>query len=253
MSSSSIELAREANDKRTGAIATVVFHALLLLLFLFIGLKHPVPLPRETAIELSFEDAGGLAGGAVMDLPEPSLPPPAPAEPAPADHEEVATEETSEIAVPKPAKPATPKPTPPPAEPKPRRPDPNALFTPSATPSSASSTAQPGGGPPATIPGDGGSGTFKGKAFEGRLAGRGLLRGPHIAEKPTEAGKVALDIFVDRSGKVTHVAMNLDRSTTTSQVLFNLAKNAALKCTFTPKPDGPAEQKGDMTFIFILE
>ncbi|MBK8583833.1 MAG: hypothetical protein IPL86_19090 [Flavobacteriales bacterium] len=85
------------------------------------------------------------------------------------------------------------------------------------------------------------------------MAGRGLMRGPNISEKPTEGGKVALDIFVDRTGKVTHVAFNLDRSTTTSQVLFNLAKKAALQCTFSPKPDGPAEQKGDMTFIFILE
>lgn len=249
---SSITLKQEANDKRTGVIITIVFHILLLILFLFIGLTQPDPLPKDEAIELSFEDAGGLTGGTTTAQPTTSQPPPTAAEPTPAN-EEVATDVESEVAIPKPVKPTPPKPKPEPAKPQPRKPDPNSLFAPSSTPSNSSAPAQSGGGPPSNTPGDGGSGTFKGKAFEGRLAGRGLVRGPNISEKPTEAGKVALDIFVDRSGKVTHVAMNLDRSTTTSQVLFNLAKKAAMQCTFSPKPDGPAEQKGDMTFIFILE
>jgi len=247
---SSLSLKQEANDKRVSVIFTVVFHILLLVLFLYIGLKQPDPLPQEEGIELSFEDAGGLSGGATTAQPATSQPPPTPAEPAPTTSEEVATDEASEVAVPKPVKP---KPKPEPAKPQPRKPDPHSLFAPSSTPSNASTAAQSGGGLPSNTPGDGGSGTFKGKAFEGRLAGRGLVRGPNISEKPEEGGKVALDIFVDRSGKVTHVAFNLDRSTTTSQTLFNLAKKAALQCTFSPKPDGPAEQKGDMTFIFILE
>ena len=247
---SSLTIQQEANDKRGGVIFTVVFHILLLVLFLYIGLQQPDPLPQEEGIELAFEDAGGLTGGATVAQPATSQPPPTPAEPTPTTSEEVATDEASEVAVPKPVKP---KPKPEPAKPQPRKPDPNSLFSPSSTPNSSSSSAQNGGGPPSTTPGDGGSGNFKGKAFEGRLAGRGLMRGPNLSEKPTEAGKVALDIFVDRTGHVTHAAFNIDGSTTTSQTLINLAKKAALQCTFSPKPDGPAEQKGDMTFIFILE
>jgi len=248
---SSISIQQQQNDRRTGIISTVVLHVLLVLLFLFFGLSQPNPLPEEMGIELAFEDAGGLTGGSPDPTPgspqETATPVTAPETP-----EEVATDDNSEVEVTKPVKP-TPKPTPKPAEPKPPKPNPNALFNPSTNPSTNPKTGPPGGGPPGEKPGEGGVGNFHGKGFEGKLAGRGLMRGPSISEKPTEGGKVALDIFVDRTGKVTRVAFNLDRSTTTSQVLFNLAKKAALQCTFSAKPDGAAEQKGEMTFVFILE
>ncbi|MBK9420798.1 MAG: hypothetical protein IPN44_07075 [Flavobacteriales bacterium] len=247
---STLAVDQEQHDRRTGVIFTIVFHILLLILFLYIGLQQPDPLPQEEGIELAFEDAGGLTGGGSPAQAQTTPPPPVEAV-TPETPEPVATQEESDVAVPKPT---TPKPKPQPKPPEPRKPDPRALFNPTtggAPGNSPSTTA--GNGPPSSTPGDGGSGSFKGKAFEGRLAGRGLMRGPNITEKPSEGGKVALDIFVDRTGKVTHVGFNLDRSTTTSQVLFNLAKKAALQCTFSPKPDGPAEQKGDMTFIFILE
>jgi hypothetical protein len=244
---STISIQQQQNDRRTGIISTVVLHVLLVLLFLFFGLSQPNPLPEEMGIELAFEDAGGLTGGSPDPTPgspqETATPVTAPETP-----EEVATDDNSEVEVTKPV-----KPTPKPAEPKPPKPNPNALFNPSTNPSTNPTTGPPGGGPPGEKPGEGGVGNFHGKGFEGKLAGRGLMRGPSISEKPTEGGKVALDIFVDRTGKVTRVAFNLDRSTTTSQVLFNLAKKAALQCTFSAKPDGAAEQKGEMTFVFILE
>jgi hypothetical protein len=49
------------------------------------------------------------------------------------------------------------------------------------------------------------------------------------------------------------VSQNLDKSTTTSQALFNIAKKAALQCTFTAKPDAPNEQVGLMVFVFQLQ
>ena len=247
----SVVIHQQENDRRTGVIVTVLLHVVMFLLFLFFGLSQPNPLPEEQGIELVFEDAGGLTGG------DPDPNPGSPQESAnpvtaPAQPEDVATDEASEVEMPKPVKPQ-PKPNPKPAEPKPPKANPNALFNPSTNPSTNPTTGPPGGGAPGTQPGEGGMGSFHGKGFEGKLAGRGLMRGPSISEKPTEGGKVALDIFVDRTGKVTRVALNLDRSTTTSQVLFNLAKKAALQCTFSAKPDGAAEQKGEMAFVFILE
>lgn len=249
---SSITVQQQQNDRRTGAVATIVLHIIMVLLFLFFGLQQPDPLPEEEMVELVFEDAGGLSGGDPDPNPgnpqESATPVTAPAEP-----EEVATEDDGPVEVPKPVKPQ-PKPTPKPETPKPPKPNPNALFTPSTSPSTTPSDGPPGGNDkPGDKPGGGGIGSFSGKGFNGRLEGRGFMKGPSISEKPTEGGKVALDIFVDRSGKVTRVTFNLDRSTTTSQVLFNLAKKAALQCTFSAKPDGPAEQKGEMTFVFILE
>ena len=248
---STISIQQQQSDRRTGIITTLVLHVLMVLLFLFFGLSQPNPIPPEVGIELAFEDAGGLTGGDPDPNPgspqESATPVTAPAQP-----EDVVTDEASEVEVPKPVKP-TPKPTPKPETPKPPKPNPNALFNPSTNPSSAPTNGPPGGNDtPGEKPG-GGIGSFSGKGFNGRLDGRGFMRGPSISEKPSEGGKVALDIFVDRSGKVTRVAFNLDRSTTTSQVLFNLARKAALQCTFTADPNGQAEQKGEMTFVFILE
>jgi len=248
---STIVIEQREKDKRISAILTIVFHALLVILFLYFGLHQPNPLPEEQGIELAFEDAGGLSGG------DPDPNPGSPQESAtpvtsPSQPEDVATDDASEVEMPKPVKPQ-PKP-PKPETPKPPKPNPNALFNPSTNPTTTPTTGPPGGNKePGTDPGGGGIGDFSGKGFNGRLSGRGFMKGPSITEKPNEGGKVALDIFVDRNGKVTRVAFNLDRSTTTSQVLFNLAKKAALQCTFTAKPDGPAEQKGEMTFVFILE
>ncbi|MBL7980497.1 MAG: hypothetical protein JNL52_01675 [Flavobacteriales bacterium] len=248
---STIVIEQREKDKRISAILTILFHALLVILFLYFGLQQPNPLPEEQGIELSFEDAGGLTGGNPDPNPgspqESATPVTAPSQP-----EDVATDDASEVEMPKPVKPQ-PKP-PKPETPKPPKPNPNALFNPSTNPSTNPTTGPPGGNKePGTQPGGGGIGDFSGKGFNGRLVGRGFMKGPSITEKPNEGGKVALDIFVDRNGKVTRVAFNLDRSTTTSQVLFNLAKKAALQCTFSAKPDGPAEQKGEMTFVFILE
>ncbi len=253
----SIGIQQAEQDKRVSLIATVVFHALLLLLFLFIGLKQPNPLPKEEAIELSFEDAGGPSGGnSAPEQAAAATPPPVeevePETPEPA----VTQEEESPVALPKADKPK-PKPKPQPKPPPERKPDTRSLFAPSNSKNESSSTFTPGGGS-GTSEGTGGgtgggTGSFSGKGFQGKLSGRGLMRGPSITEKPNEGGRVSLDIFVDRTGRVTHVNLNLDRSTTTSQVLYNLARKAALQCTFSAKPDGPAEQKGEMTFIFELQ
>jgi hypothetical protein len=237
-------------DKRTGAIVTIVLHALVLILFMLFGLTQPNPLPEDEGIELSFEEAGGLTGGA--EIPDPGTPPPSAATTtAPVTPEDVATEEESPVELPKPVTPA-PKPNPKPAEVQPPKPNPNALFNPSSNPSE-NQTGPPGGGPTGDRPGDGGAGSFHGTGFEGKLGGRGLSVGPRFTDKPQEEGRVALNIFVDRQGNVVRVTQNLDKSTTTSQVLFNMAKKAAMQCKFSVKADAAAEQKGEMIFTFVLE
>ncbi len=251
MSTIAIQHDEQERDRRTGMIVTVVFHAIAILLFLFFGLTQPNPLPEEEMVELVFESAGGLSGG------DPSPTPGAPQEsavptPANSQPEEVATEDDSPVETPKPVKP-NPKPKPAPETPKPPKPNPNSLFAPSNNPSDNSHTNPGGNNTPGDKPGGGGTGDFKGKGFEGRLEGRGFMRGPSITDKPNEGGKVALNIWVDREGKVTRVTQNLDKSTTTSTVLFNIAKKGALQCVFSARADGPAEQMGLLVFIFELE
>ncbi|MFN3874574.1 MAG: hypothetical protein ACK4L7_01515 [Flavobacteriales bacterium] len=251
MSTIAIQQQEQERDRRMGIIGAIAFHALLALLFLFVGLQQPNPLPEEQGVEIAFESAGGLTGG--DPLPNPGAPQetavPTPSTSVP---EEVATEEESPVEAPKPVTPK-PRPKPAPETPKPPKPNPNALFTPSSNPNPSPDGSPGGSGNPGSQPGGGGSGDFRGKGFEGRLEGRGLMRGPSISDKPSEGGKVALNIWVDREGKVTRVAQNLDKSTTTSQVLFNIARKGAMQCVFSPRADGPAEQMGLLIFIFELE
>jgi hypothetical protein len=249
---STIVIEQREKDKRISAILTIVFHILLVLLFLYFGLHQPNPLPEEQGIELAFEDAGGLSGG------DPDPNPGSPQESAtpvtsPSQPEDVATDEASEVEMPKPVKP---QPNPPkPETPKPPKPNPNALFNPSTNPTMNPSTGPPGGNnAPGTQPGGGGIGDFSGKGFNGRLEGRGLAGGPSFRKDHTEACTVAVNIIVDRNGKVIEAHSTLSKPTTTvSTGMHNLAERYAKEITFTAKPDAPARQQGQVVFTFTLE
>lgn len=264
---------QDNKSKRIAMAISLVFHGLLLLFFLLWKIITPIP---------PFPEPGGGGGELGIELgPDLGESSPAPSvQPTPPQQEQeetLLTEDDEENPVlPEPAKPdKTPKPKPKPEAAKPVKPappvvqppkaNPNALFTPGGTGKGGSgttggSTTGSGGtgggdGGPGSGGGSGGgtgggTGAFQGKGFQGHLGGRGLVRGPSIAEKPDVEGRIALDIYVDRTGKVTHVAWNPDRSTSSNTTLRSLATKAALQCTFSPKPDGPAEQKGEMVFIF---
>lgn len=248
---SAISIDQQKNDKRTSAIVTIVFHVLLILLFLFVGLQQPNPLPKDETIELVMEDMGGGGGSIAADTPGNPQPTPS-AAPAPVEPDEVATEDESPVVVPKPVKPK-PKPNPKPAEPKPPKPNPNALFTPSAT-APTTQTGPPGGGPPGPTPGAGGIGSFHGSGFEGRLDGRGLARTPNFGNDNTESGKVAVDIRVDPTGKVIYAKGRIGSpTTTTSSQLHALAVAYAKQFNFSATPGASNDQAGFIVFDFRLQ
>lgn len=250
---------------------SVLFHLLILALLFLLKIVTPIPPYPEgggEGMEMGIADLGfsdeGMGNTEIM---EESAPAPSEAAAAPEETtEELISEEDGEAinTPPKTEKPKTDKPVVKPPTNKPPKiseptVNPNALFKPSNNPGSGTAQNGSGGdgntGKPGNVgvPGGDPAGSGRGGWGDWRLSGRGLGKGPSITEKPSEGGTVALNIWVDRTGKVTRVTQNLDKSTTTSQVLFNLAKKAALQCTFTPKPDAAAEQKGEMTFVFILE
>jgi len=84
------------------------------------------------------------------------------------------------------------------------------------------------------------------------LEGRGvqLLREPEY--KLQEAGKVVVEVSVDRSGKVIQANPGAKGSTTLNADLLRVAKEAALKSRFEQKTDAPAVQKGTITYNFVL-
>ncbi|MEI6507250.1 MAG: hypothetical protein WCO54_02130 [Bacteroidota bacterium] len=82
------------------------------------------------------------------------------------------------------------------------------------------------------------------------LHGRSLQRRPDVNDNSRETGKVIVSIVVDRNGKVIKATPGQKGTTTLSPVLLEKAKLGAMEARFSPKPDGPEEQYGTMTFIF---
>jgi len=103
--------------------------------------------------------------------------------------------------------------------------------------------------------GDGfdGPGGPGGKGMSYSLAGRKLFQAPKITDNSQETGKVVVDITVDKYGNVTNANPGGRGSTTSSANLYRKAKEAALKAKFNPSPEGVEEQRGTITFVFIVQ
>lgn len=82
-------------------------------------------------------------------------------------------------------------------------------------------------------------------------------RNPESLPKPEYnyqiEGKVVVEITVDKYGNVTDAVPGAKGSTTLDANLLAAAKKAALKAKFDKKPDAPAYQKGTITYFFRLQ
>jgi len=85
------------------------------------------------------------------------------------------------------------------------------------------------------------------------LQGRGFQLLPKPKYDYHGEGIVVVEVSVDRSGKVTQATPGAKGSTTLDVYLLTVAKEAALKATFEPKPGAPLIQKGTITYNFILK
>ena len=84
------------------------------------------------------------------------------------------------------------------------------------------------------------------------LGGRGKVSFKKPENPTQEDGKVVVDIVVDRNGKVLKAKAGARGSTTTNPILQKKAEEAAYKAKFKKDTNAPFEQKGTMTFVFIL-
>ena len=91
-----------------------------------------------------------------------------------------------------------------------------------------------------------------GDGIRHNLRGRSIASKPSIRDDSQDEGKVVVDIRVNQNGKVIAAEPGARGSTTTSKILYKKAKEAALNTRFNASPDAPQEQRGQMTFIFIL-
>ncbi len=268
---------QEQQTKLIGYIATGSFHVLLLVLLWFSMLKEHDPPLDAGGMELSMA-LGEMDMGGPSDIPV-AEPEPVEAVPEPVveeqqtlsqDVEEVQVAAKKTVETPKKVDVKKPveKPIEKPIE-KPRTADQRAMFK-----KSTSATAQGGSGD-GSIPGnegnpdgveggskDGngignglggtgnGTGTGNGDGVGFDLKGRSLARKPDVTDNSRETGKVIVNITVDRTGKVTKAEVGAKGTTTLAPALLEKAKRGALDTRFSPKPDGPEEQFGTMTFIF---
>lgn len=243
-------------DKRTGVIGTILFHILVLLLFLFFGLETPVPIPedRGTTIEFGWTDTGSGDSETKVQTPVQAPTPQPTTTPAPTPVtetvEEAVTQEESPVSAPTETQPA-PQPVP---DPEPTISDDlsqalqNIWNTPAGGGSSGSTEGPGNQGSPDGGPG---KGVLGGGQGEWELAGRGLVSGFAIKDTKEE-GTIVLDITVDRQGNVLTARWNKE-SSTTSHYLTNKAVNAALKYKFSPNSQAAVEQRGKIRFIFELK
>ncbi|MDD5569729.1 MAG: hypothetical protein PHD97_01080 [Bacteroidales bacterium] len=118
-----------------------------------------------------------------------------------------------------------------------------------------------GGGGDGTGPGKGGGkgpgegsgvGPGKGPGVSYKLEGRTKKIMPEPKYDIQEAGVVVVNIVVNREGKVIRATAGGKNTTTTNATLWKSAVEAAFKTMFSSKPDAPEEQKGSITYHFIL-
>lgn len=264
----------EKSRRKKALVGTVVFHVVLLVLFMFTGLSQPDPLPEEIGVEISLANFGDSFTGQGEEEPEtvaPKTAASAPVQPVVSEtpvksadpQDEVATESDSDLSVKEKSEEKKKTESPVKEEVKKEEPTPKPTVNTKALYPGKKATTEntQTGGSQGDKGGEGNVGSAEGKK-EGKgvlgggqgsweLSGRSLLEGARI-DDTDEEGTVVLNIWVDRYGKVLRTTPNLSLSTTTSQKLFDKAQAAAMKTRYSQKGDAAAEQKGLMTFRFIL-
>ena len=68
-----------------------------------------------------------------------------------------------------------------------------------------------------------------------------------------EEGIVMVTIIVDRNGDVVRATPGTRGTTTSDKNLWSKAKKAAMTAKFSSNLYSPEEQRGSITFIFVLE
>lgn len=263
-------------EKREGLIGTILFHLILVVFFLFYGLTHMVPYP-EQGLTVNFGDsATGMGDVEPIETgaqPEPQPDPveevvPTPVETTPeVVEQDVVTQDNVEtIETPKPK-----EPTPEEIEAKKaaeaeakRKKEQEDFKRKMAQTTNKFANAQKAGGSEGDDDTPGGNkgqlDGAEGKSYTGGGSGNGnyslgdreALTKPKPLYDCQEEGKVVVDIKVDRNGKVVYASVGKG-TTNTAECLTAKAIQAAYKTQWQAKNGAPIEQRGKITYHFILE
>lgn len=89
--------------------------------------------------------------------------------------------------------------------------------------------------------------------FNYELTGRTLISKPDITKLPKGQGKVVIDIYVDRKGKVMSTGQNMRGSTTLAPDLVDAASKATMDLRFSADQEAPEQQRGRVSFVFTSD
>jgi len=264
-------------------VFTVLFHVALLILFIFVGFRTPLPLPEEKGILINFGDeemALGKEEPRFNDQTKAASKPKVTEQTSEVKQKEsVMTQDYEEAAAikekEKPKKkevvkkekepvkaPVAEKTEKQVAETK--KPEPevnkNALYRgrKPGTTYSGSEGVTSGTGNQGSLSGsenatDRSLGTGSGSGTSFSLEGRNPLSLPTPKISTQKEGKVVVEIKVDRAGNVISAVPGVKGSTTLESSLLAAAKKAALASRFDNKPDAAFTQSGTITYIFKLK
>ena len=247
-------------NKIIGIAVSAIFHAVLLLLFLFMGLSYQVPPPPEYGIEVDMGGGGGSSGSrATASTPH-----------TPSD-ESVATQNAEDVGVTAaPTKTDNPKPTTSPTNTD------NTVTTPVETPTINTGALYPGktnkGG--TGTDGSGTDGKGSGSVGDGDYGdgqgdknGRGIgntggdfyLKGRPVINKAFPSSKnnlegiVQVEFRADRNGNVIYAKAGGRGTTIHNAQIWEECEKAALKSKFKAKSDAEIEERGTITYRFVVQ
>jgi len=253
----------EIENKRKAAAFAAIFHLIFFLLFAFYGLNQPNPIPQEQGIQIALDFGNSEVGSGdnptstpspnPQPIPEPEVQEVLQPQPELVQAQEVTTQVSSPVETNVTENKTTveePK-----AEPKKLNETLKNALTDAFTKTGGGSKgdgADNQEGNKGDPKGGDGRGVFGNGSGSWELAGRNLLKSSRI-EDTKEEGTVVLNIWVDRSGNVVRTSVNFEESNTTSSYLVNIASKAAKQYKYSAQENASVEQKGKMTFIFILK
>lgn len=245
-------------DKGIAVFGTIAVHALVLLLLFLMAFRTPLPLPGEEGVEVDL----GMSNqgiGEVQPL-QSAVPMQSAVKPQPkkAD-EDIATQDTEEAPAIEKKKDnkAKPEETKPVEKPQPKVNE-RALFKGSDKAQEGGSegiTGQPGDqGKPNGLAGikqyEGNGGSGNGTGYS--LGGRGAKRLERPNEDFSEEGHIVVDIWVNPEGNVVRAEIATKGTDIVNSEMRNKARSAALKSKFASDPNAPEEQKGTITYTFVI-
>ena len=256
--------AAEKKSKRKGIIGTIMFHTLLMVAFLFMGLKYQDPPPAEEGISINFgfseQGLGEVEPESTEELTE--IVKQEIIEQQIESTEEIITQslvETPVVEKTKKMKKVIKKEEAKEEVIEEKKPEVNkkALYPGSKRTKTTSEGNKKEDGSQGSIDGDSNSEVYEGGGI-GQNGTTYQLGGRQVEFKVKPIyniqieGKVVVIITVDRLGNVIYAIPGAKGSTTLNKKLLQRAKSAALKTKFDPKQTAPTNQQGKIVYLFSL-